>query len=449
MPENQDKIKLQFSSSISKPFAYCEQRTVSVSEFKIDVMRCVEQLAKSDGATLITTPGRYAFSVGLLASWIAGKSVILPPDKHPASREKIHQQHQIGLCCDHEWSQQFLENSANYQTKSDDSWSVDLPLQQTAVLLYTSGSTGRPIAVKKSLANLFTEANCLLSMFDWPKGAIVGTVPSQHLYGLTFTLMLPWLLGAPLVDQVPFFPQDVSKIIKSTNATTLISVPAHYKVLLQVPLNVKQMFYLSATAPLDSQTAINWSNTYQQQILEIYGSTETGIVGFRRQLEDVNWTVFPDVQIDVDEGLLKVLSAFIHPELGPQFKTADQVAVTGKNRFFLNGRADSIIKIAGKRISLIEIEQAIMSCSGVSDAAVIAACVDGHARDYAIWAAVVTQTNAVDSIAKIRLELGQKIEGTGIPKRFVVVNELPRNSNGKLMRQAVRELFISNEAINV
>ena len=411
-------------------------------QFKFDVLRTAREISSAPGNTLITTPGRYAFSVALLASWLADRAVILPPDDHQMSWQKIRQQHNIGFECDSDFDV-LLQNSGRTAEKSG-SWSLSLTPLATAVKLYTSGSTGLPCIVNKSISNLMKEANCIAQSFDWSAQAIVGTVPAQHLYGLTFTILLPWVLAVPLVDEVPFYPRDIARVVSQSNAATLISVPAHYNVLLKNEFKAASLNCLSATAPLPQRTAKNWYRLNQKPILEIYGSTETGVIGFRRQSDDQNWVLFPGIKLSSKSKSLMLSSAFLHPDLGTEFQIADQLILTGENTFVLLGRKDAVIKIAGKRISLAEIEQALLECSGITDAAVLAVDVQGLARDKAIWAVVVAQTDCLDAVSALRLELAQKIEATRIPKRFLFVDKLPRNSSGKVPRQALEELFKNN-----
>ena len=436
-----ETIQLDLLAANNSPYAYHGGEPVSLAQFKFDVMRSAEQISKTQGETLITSPGRYAFSVGLLSSWLTGRAVVLPPDNHQMSWQKIRDQHTIGFECDQAFSTNLRQTRKTTPRKNAGVWSVKLPAMQTAVKLYTSGTTGLPCVVNKSLHNLFKEAIFLSQYFDWPKGAIIGTVPAQHLYGLTFTILLAWVLGVPVVDELPFYPEDISKLIAQTNAGTLISVPAHYNVLIRNGFKPGSVFCLSATAPLSEQTALQWRKLNQTQILEIYGSTETGVIGFRRQPDQQQWTRFAPVQLSAQAGLLNVSSAFIHPQFDAQFQTADEVNLTSDDTFNLLGRLGAVIKIAGKRISLLEIEQSLLACSNIADAAVLAVDVKGLARDKAIWAAVVCQTQCIDSVAAIRLELSSKLEGTKIPKRFVFVDQLPRNSSGKVSRQALLDLF--------
>jgi acyl-coenzyme A synthetase/AMP-(fatty) acid ligase len=442
----QNNYHIAFTSSSETPIAYIGDRPVSMGCFKHDVLALVEHLERHEiSKTLITATERYAFAVALLASWLAKAVVILPPDRHAKSLEKIREEVRPGFECDADWAAQLITRQATNK-QHHGKWALSLPAKQMGVSLYTSGSTGAPMAVRKTIANLLQEVICIQSSFTWPNSAIAGTVAAQHLYGLTFGMLLPWALGVPWVNEVPLYPQDIVTVIVQAKAGTLISVPAHYNALLQDGLGPNSLFCVSSAAPLSAQTAKSWDAQYQQAILEIYGSTETGVVAYRFQQSREHWQPFSAVQLEPVAGLLKVKSPFVSEQPATGFQTADRVVFNKHHHFQLLGRADAVVKIGGKRISLRVIEDALIACAGVKEAAVVAVSVEGIVRDKAIWAAVELDPGQSMTALALRSALRRKIDGVSIPRRFVFVDKLPCNSSGKLMRQSMQDLFDSNVA---
>jgi acyl-coenzyme A synthetase/AMP-(fatty) acid ligase len=112
-----------------------------------------------------------------------------------------------------------------------------------------------------------------------------------------------------------------------------------------------------------------------------------------------------------------------------------------QQRFELLGRTDTIVKIAGKRVSLTNIEKNIRACPGVAEAAVIAVPAKGVIRDLAIWAAVVADGNCTLSSRQLQTALRGKLDSIEIPRRILVVKQLPRTASGKLPVSAVTSLF--------
>jgi 4-coumarate--CoA ligase (photoactive yellow protein activation family) len=436
-PDHPDICCLRFTSSETKPLACMAGTAISLGQFHADVDRLAAQL-RGDGDTLISCPGRYAFSVGLLASWLSDKTVVLPPNHLEETLQDIRSRFNIAFECDANWGQQLPGNNSS---AAHGSWEPLLPCDTHAVKLFTSGSTGTPKVITKSVANLLDEARAIAAEFDWPSGPVVAGVPPQHLYGLTFSILLPWVLGNAWVDDMPRYPGDVLQALQYNSGKTLISVPAQYQATLEDGTDLHGILCVSAAAPMPGSLARQWQQQHGTDILEIYGSTETGVVGHRRHTSTETWQAFPQVDLSVEENLLKVDSPFMSDESTGGFLTADRVTLTKQGRFHLLGRADAIIKIAGKRVSLTNIEDSICTCPGVAEAAVIAVPAKGLVRDMAIWAAVVADGDYPLSPRQLQSALRDKLDGIEIPRRILVVDQLPRTTSGKLPGKAVKKLF--------
>ncbi|VAW77140.1 hypothetical protein MNBD_GAMMA13-799 [hydrothermal vent metagenome] len=428
---------LSFASSNSRPLAYGADCPVSLQHFRADVLRFTEQI-QGDGDVLICCDGRYGFSVALLAAWLSTRAVILPPNRLESSLAHIRSHLPIAIECDRRWEETLKISPVD---SGHGEWSIDLPLQNTAVRLFTSGSTGTPCIIPKSLGNLLHEAEALRQGFVWPEAPVVATVPPHHLYGLTFSLLLPWVLGVPWTDQTPFYPQDVINLVTDTGAGTLISIPLQYKALLREQPDFSHLTCVSAAAVLDSETARHWQQQQTRAILEIYGSTETGVVAHRCQDSDPAWRRFDAVSLSANTGLLQVTSPFVSEKWKGSFQTADRVKQLTEDRFQLLGRADSVVKIGGKRVCLAAIEQKLTTCRGVIDAAVLAVSADGPLRDKMIWAALVVSDEAALTTERLRKQLQGVLDGIEIPKRVIFVDKLPRTSSGKLPRKCLINLF--------
>jgi acyl-coenzyme A synthetase/AMP-(fatty) acid ligase len=411
--------------------------TISLGQFHADVDRLIAQL-QYDGDTLISCPGRYAFSVGLLASWLSDKTVVLPPNHLEETLQDIRSRFNIAFECDASWGQQLPSNNSS---ATHGSWEPLLPRDIHAVKLFTSGSTGAPKVITKSVANLLDEAHAIAAKFDWPAGPMVAGVPPQHLYGLTFSILLPWVLGNAWVDDMPRYPGDVLQALQHNSGKTLISVPAQYQATLADGTDLRGILCISAAAPLPGSLARQWQLQHGTDILEIYGSTETGVVGHRQHTSTETWQAFPQVELSVEQNLLKVDSPFVSDEFTGGFLTGDRVTLEEQDRFHLLGRTDAIVKIAGKRVSLTNIENNLRTCLGVAEAAVIAVPANGVVRDIAIWAAVVADEDYPLSPRRLQSELRDKLDGIEIPRRILVVDQLPRTTNGKLPGKAVANLF--------
>jgi acyl-coenzyme A synthetase/AMP-(fatty) acid ligase len=436
-PDHPDSYCLRFTSRETKPLACMAGTALSLGQFRADVDRLAAQL-RGDGDILMSCPGRYAFSVGLLTSWLSGKTVVLPPNHLDETLQDIRSRFNIAFECDANWGQQLPGKNPG---AAHGSWEPQLPCDLHAVKLFTSGSTGTPKIITKSIANLLDEARAIAAEFDWPAGPVVAGIPPQHLYGLTFSILLPWVLGNAWVDDMPRYPGDVLQALQHNSGKTLISVPAQYQAKLEDGTDLHGILCVSAAAPLPGRLARQWQKQHGTDILEIYGSTETGVVGHRRHTHTETWQAFSQVNLSVEQDLLKVESPFVSDEFTGSFLTADRVSLNQQGHFHLLGRADAIVKIAGKRVSLTNIEDSICTCPGVAEAAVIAVPAKGLLRDMAVWAAVVADGDYPLSPRQLQSELRDKLDGIEIPRRILVVEQLPRTTSGKLPGKAVANLF--------
>lgn len=437
------KLNLFSSYHAEQVFAWSNGEAIPFVVLDEDVKTLVDKLTHKQGDVLISCQSRYAFCVALLASWCTAKVAILLPS---ANQEGLKQNlPTVAFSCDDAWAKTCGQPSlATHESPvADYSFAAD----QLAVRLYTSGSTGEPKVIEKTIGNLWYEVESLSHTLDWLQTPVVASVPAYHLFGLTFSVLLPWCLGVAVVDEMPLHVDEVVKCLQQTQSQILVTVPIHLKALMGAGLNLENKQCIVSAAALPLTTAEEFRQLYHQDAIEIYGSSETGIIAYRQQLVDVVWHAFPSVNITSnEEGLLEVASPFISPYLDgmPQdmvFSTADKVVLHEQQRFTLEGRMDAIIKIAGKRISVLNIEQCLMRCHGVKDAAVVAVPAKSSIRDWAIWAAVVVENeDAFDSMA-IKRELRKWVEGVAIPRRMIQVAALPRQSNGKLPKKSVMELF--------
>lgn len=440
---NKPLLHLFSTHRLEQVFAYLGDTPVLFSEFVADVQFLSNQLLKKQGDVLISCQSRYAFSVALLAAWKTGKVAILVSNTNQDVLTKVGETFDIACYCDDAWA----TTSRQTLVTVEQTMMFTFPSEQIAVRLYTSGSTGEPKAIEKTLGSLWHEVESLESSLDWLASPLVASVPAYHLYGLTFSVLLPWCLGVPLVDEMPLHADEVETCFQQTGAKTLVTVPIHLKALMGANVSLKTKQCIVSAAPLPHESAKVFRIKYQADALEIYGSSETGVVAYRKQLEDEAWTCFPQVKIAADEaGLLEVSSPFIYVKSTGNskknvFHSSDKVVLHDDKHFTLEGRMDAIVKIAGKRISIVNIEQCLMRCQGVKDAAVVAIPAKSAVRDWAIWAAIAVEDEASCDFLAIKRELRTWIDGVAIPRRMVKRTSLPRESNGKLSKKKLMELF--------
>jgi len=239
-------------------------------------------------------------------------------------------------------------------------------LQEDAKLLFfTSGSSGFPVGAFKSKRNLESEVQSLQNIVNQYKiQRVVVTVPFVHIYGVLAGLLLPLSLGdITLVVKEDFLPYELIEEAKKED-TLVITTPVFIKALGKIPSTKKltNTLFISSTAPLALEDVALFEEKYDSKVMQLFGSTETGGIAYKFGLS-VEWQPLDGVCIESKEDKLSVRSHFISSyllresieKLSQPYVTEDIVEIQN-NTFTLIGRSNKLIKIAGKRISALQIE---------------------------------------------------------------------------------------------
>jgi acyl-coenzyme A synthetase/AMP-(fatty) acid ligase len=280
---------------------------------------------------------------------------------------------------------------------------------------------------------------------------VVATVPSHHIYGLLFAVLVPLVSGGSFLRETPLHAGVVRATLEETRADVLVSVPAHLRALRildpgQLP-GLGRVF--SSGAPLPAETARMLFQRFGLAVTEVLGSTETGGIASRVCGPELGadvpvecpWMPLPHVRLDIDgEGRLLVDSPFLPPDGARPWRTADRVELLeqlGPGCFRHLGRVDGVVKIGGKRVSLAEIDRRLLQIPGVEDAASSVVDVDG-ARGQETVALVVAPGLSPEFV---RAELRRWLDPVVVPRRIRLVDALPREANGKLPRKRLLEVI--------
>ncbi|MCG6535407.1 MAG: fatty acid--CoA ligase family protein, partial [Syntrophales bacterium LBB04] len=278
------------------------------------------------------------------------------------------------------------------------------------------------------------------------KDLLVSTVPPHHIYGLLFSVLLPFFAHARVMPEIFTFPQEIISTINRHKATVLVSVPIHYRSLkvenLSAP-SLKTAF--SSSGVLDRSDATYFLRKTGLGITEIYGSTETGGIAARSISEKTeSWQPADVVAWRLSGKRLAVRSDFVSPEMEKDadgfFVTGDEVQPDKNGRFILLGRADGIVKVAGKRVDLLEVQNKIQTLPTVRDAVVIALPAK-KGREIVI-AALVTCDLTEAQLKKMILE---KLEPYTMPRRIKIVSSIARTATGKTDFRRVKQIFFSEK----
>jgi len=386
------------------------------------------------------------FLTGLAAIWQAGCHAILPASDKPGYLDEIASQFDLFL--DDPKISHILASFTS--PLPNDHAALPAPGQCRATF-YTSGSTGAPKAVCKTLAQL--EAEMAMQTPLWqarlnPDARILGLVSHQHIYGLLFRVIWPVMTGRVFIATQARFWEDVIADIKTGDI--IIASPAHLQ-RLHPDLNKAPhpACIFCSGGPLDQPSAAQSHITFGVWPTEILGSTETGGIAWRQQtIPDAPWTPLPDVKAAVNEaGCLMVAAPHIDGENWHHTEDRAVFDKTGKtHRFRLRGRADRVVKIEGKRISLSRVETHLKNHDWVNDAvALLPDETDNRLAAIVILTpkgqTCLDQLGTFRAGQTLRSHIAHHEDDAALPRRWRFVNTIPTDSQGKKPLHVLRTLF--------
>jgi acyl-coenzyme A synthetase/AMP-(fatty) acid ligase len=391
----------------------------------------------------LAADNRAIIAAALLASLAGGPSLLLPFAFSEKALKDAHKAIGFTLALA-DTKREFPDGVKVISPQLEEKFKAPLeskPSSRTELLkIFTGGSTGAPQAWSKTAANIFGEGVFLARNYEvTAEDCIVATIAPYHIYGLLFSVVLPLVSSATIVDETPSFPNEIVSVAHKHGASILVSVPAHYRVIQDKKIPLRLAF--SSAGMLDRETNTQFSANNQAGIIEVYGSTETGGIATRNSSQGEEFfTSFPVVDWKAQDQRLMVKSPFISPELladADYFSASDRIEAIDETRFSLKGRADTITKVGGKRVDLDEISLLIKSCSGVSDCVVVA-LKDSGGREHRIGALI--QGDQVE-IATIRKHLTDSLEPYAQPRRMSLIKSIPVKNNGKYDWPAITRLL--------
>ena len=318
--------------------------------------------------------------------------------------------------------------------------------------LYTSGSAAEPVRVTKQFSQLDSEVEVLEATFGAVLGdaVVIGTVPHHHIYGLLFRVLWPLAARRPFASDLCNEPHTLCAVMERHARSVLVSSPAHLSRLAQpvdlaaVRDRIAEVF--SSGGPLAPADAHAVAHALGRAPVEVYGSTESGGIGWRRQTERAEWTPLDRVALALDgEGALVVRSPFAAPDTSP-LTLADAAEILDDGRFRLLGRLDRIVKVEEKRVSLVALEAKLREHPYVRDAAAVLLA----SRRNVVGAAAVLDAEGCRTlqndgrkavVGALRAHLAQFVEPVALPRRWRFPDALPYSDRGKLTRAHVAALF--------
>lgn len=433
----------------------------------------------------IMLPASGAFPAAALAAWMLGRTVV--PLNFLLSRDEL--QYVIDDCetdivltagpmLEHLGFEPRVKNlvrleSLNFKRFPEPRWPKGAADDDLAVLLYTSGTSGKPKGVMLTHANI--SAN-IRQCVEWAKfhdgDVVMGVLPQFHSFGFTVLTMLPLTVGARTIFSARFIPGRIVKLFREHQPTVFIAIPSMYNALLHAkdaePGDFAALRYtVSGGEPLPDVVSRGFLDRFGVQINEGYGLTETSPV--------TNWCLpwdyvphcvgcpLPDVReriVDIESGRTLPPNADGEVRIkGPNvmrgyyklpketaaafdeegwFRTGDIGRLDDAGRLYITGRLKEMIIVGGENVFPREIEEALDKHPSVLASAVIG--VTDEMRGELPWAWVELKEGQRFDEPSLRAWCRERLAGYKVPREIRVIEKLPRNPTGKIMRRELKKL---------
>jgi len=389
---------------------------------------------------------RYHFVVGFAAALIAGRITLLPPNRTEQMLARMADTHPgcpvlADEAIKEARSQVIVFPEGPAQTVPA-ARVPSIPGDRLAAIVYTSGSTGEPQANQKRWAKLVAGAHAERAALGLDSGTaynFLGTVPPQHMYGLESTVVMPMATGGAIHPARPLLAQDVRRALQSLPAPrVLITTPIHIRACLTSPMSLPPLeLVVSAAAPLAPEAAASAEKRFHTRVLEMYGSSETGVVAARRPTVSPTFRTMANIRLERDGDCW----LFAGGHVPGRIPVSDLIRQISDTDFLLEGRASDMINIAGKRASLGDLNHKLLEIPGVQDGVFHAPEAPNGAVARLVAFVVAPDLTAEQILAALR----RSVDPAFLPRPLLKVHRLPRAATGKLPLAALHALAAQAE----
>lgn len=345
---------------------------------------------------------------------------------------------------------------------------TNLSPDSPALILFTSGSTGRPHGVIQTFRNIDANSRSIVEYLGLSaRDRAMLTLPLHYCYGRSVLQTHLLVGGSVFLDHRMAFPRTVLETMAVEACTNLAGVPLTFEMIRRqvdlATLDFPRLRFLTQAGDGMAPDMIAWVRQafHPAALYVMYGQTEAtarltclppamavekagsigiAIPGVEVRVVDERGRELPPGEVGelVARGQNVTPGYLDEPEetaiilRDGWLWTGDLAERDADGYLFHRGRAKEILKIRGHRVSPVEIERVVALHPDVAEAAVVGAK-DDHVGD-GLLAVVVPRTGACPPEADLRRFCVERLPAYQVPGRFVIVERLPRNESGKLVR---------------
>ncbi|QHS21629.1 fatty acid--CoA ligase family protein [Virgibacillus sp. MSP4-1] len=348
----------------------------------------------------------------------------------------------------------------------------ELDDEDTAVILYTSGTTGKPKGAMLTHKNLYSNAKDVADYLKiGPDDRIIAALPMFHVFCLTVALNAPLMNGSQVLIMPKFSPVEVFKAAKDYQITVFAGVPTMYNYLLQHPEADSESFEsmrlcISGGAAMPVALLENFEKKFKVMISEGYGLSEASPVTCFNPLDrprkpgSIGQSIIHVENRVVDEfgeevpvgetGELVVRGPNVMKgyykmpeETNAALKdgwlyTGDMAKMDDEGYFYIVDRKKDMILVGGYNVYPREVEEVLYDHDKIAEVAVIG--VPDPDSGEAVTAFAVLKDGEEVSESELITYCSQHLAKYKVPANIEFLDELPKNTTGKVLRRSLKEI---------
>ncbi|WP_457593215.1 fatty acid--CoA ligase [Hydrogenimonas sp.] len=346
-------------------------------------------------------------------------------------------------------------------------------IDDLAVIIYTSGTTGNPKGAMLSYRNIMHNCKAIGELTNFTRrDRFIVYLPMFHAFTLTVTVIMPIYYGASYVIVRKIMPfSNIIKQILFKRVTMFVGVPDVYNALSRAKLPwyfmwfQKIRYFVSGAAPLSEATIERFTSKFKRaRLLEGYGLSECSpvvsvnppwkqkhlsvgpaIPGVEIKIVDENMIELPTGEIgeiivtgdNVMKGYLNNPTATDETIVNGWLLTGDMGYLDEEGFLFIVDRKKDLIISRGINIYPREIEEVINAFEGVGASAVVG-MPDEKSGEVPV-AFVEPEENETIDLKSLRTHLKERLANFKIPREIRIIEELPKNATGKVLKRLLKE----------
>ena len=359
-------------------------------------------------------------------------------------------------------------------TSPDSAQPVVVGDDDTAIILYTSGTTGQPKGAMLTHKNLYSNARDIgdyLKMNDQDR--VIATLPVFHVFALSVVVNAPLMKGATILLVPRFSPQEVFAIAAEHKATVFAGVPTMFNFLYQFEAGDVSAFSnlrlaISGGASLPVSLLYSFEEKFNVRISEGYGLSEASPVtcfnpidkerkagSIGQSIVNVENKIVDELGNEVPVGEVGELIVRGPNVMKGYYKMPEETAVsirdgwlyTGdlakqdeEGYFYIVDRKKDMIIVGGYNVYPREVEEILFAHPNVVEAAVLGYPDENFGEAVHAYVVLKEQTTTPEDL---KAYCAKRIAKYKVPTVVEILDELPKNSTGKILRRSLKEMLKS------